>query len=230
MTPQPGAAKSSGNGRRRGCGYLSVNRFRRPCAARENEMRLCPRKMILAKWKWLSLVMVVAILATGCDLLTSTNPDLDKTGLFSHEKMAVVVSRAWTIGEYKACQSYDSGKENDEPLLTCDSDGTESAKRFKVEFHGPTYIGSVYSSGARSETTFNWDCRKNNDDDLVFSCWLKAQDKPANGGQAQTPARSVEEPPNPVEECAMRFIEKGIYEINGKLRVAACKEDSDIRP
>jgi hypothetical protein len=114
------------------------------------------------------LLIVLPVFVIGCDQLVPPGSGLDETGWFSHDKMAVVVSRAWTVGEYKVCQSYDSGKENAEPILSCDSDGKEAAKRFKVAFYGPTYI-----NWQPPKTTFNWDCKKSDADDLVFSCWRK---------------------------------------------------------
>jgi hypothetical protein len=125
--------------------------------------------------------LALAALAVGCDDLASSSPYWDQTGWFEHDKMAVVQSRAWTVGEYKVCQSY-AETANDEPLLSCEVDATDS-KRFKVAFHGPTFIDSqpsdyVGQSDKAARKAFDWDCRKNNSDDVVISCWIKT-DKPA---------------------------------------------------
>jgi hypothetical protein len=182
---------------------------------------------------WLFIVAILAVVALNW-------PNLDETGWFSHDKMAVVVSRAWTVGEYKACQSYDSGKDNGEPILTCD-DGEENAKRFKVSFRGPTYIASQApaSNGWKptksQQTTFSWDCRKNNDDDVVFSCWRKEKDKITSPSNVDVQTEPYHVPPEdaqtqPVEQCRTRFWFKGINEINGKSVEAACKDNPNLQP
>ena len=183
-----------------------------------------PKTRALSKWLCFCSTIVFAILSIGCEQLASTVPGAD----VPHDKLAMVSSGSWESGEYKECQSNIS--KEDEPFLDCGGYvGSAQPRRFKVTFHGP-----IDKDGL-------WDCRKNSDDDLKFSCWQKAQDKPTTEGRAQsTPAQT------PVEgrqltaeeieyyrkrnECEFRFMDKGIYQVKGEAVGAACKENPNLRP
>jgi hypothetical protein len=124
----------------------------------------------IAKCVSICCLFVSSFFVIGCDEIVSNV--LSGIENAEHDKLAMVSSPSWVIGEHKDCDSVASSAD-DEPTLTCGSfyETRVEARRFKVAFHGPTFM-----QGEVPTKTFEWDCRKNNDDDVVISCWHK-QDK-----------------------------------------------------
>jgi hypothetical protein len=61
-------------------------------------------------------------------------------GWFSHDTIAVVTAKDWSIGEYKTCTEQNSADMKEDPQLVCSSvDADGEPKRFKVSFYGETY-------------------------------------------------------------------------------------------
>ena len=90
--------------------------------------------------------------------------ELKDNGWTYRDNLATVYSRGWINGEYKHCANVNA--KNDEPYLLCDDAKIEeTGKVFKVRFYGRTYKPEL-----PFETTFDWRCRKNGDEDPTITC------------------------------------------------------------
>jgi hypothetical protein len=92
--------------------------------------------------------------------------DLENTGWVHHDKMTTIYSHNWVNGEHKHCSNANS-KNNDKPFLMCDDArlANEDGKVFEVRFYGRTY-----QSELPSETTFDWDCKRIDNENPMFTC------------------------------------------------------------
>lgn len=90
--------------------------------------------------------------------------ELEDNGWIHHDNIKTVYSLGWINGEYKHCTNINA--KNDEPYVLCDDAKIEErGKVFKVRFYGRTHKPEL-----PFETTFDWRCRKNGDEDPVITC------------------------------------------------------------
>ena len=97
--------------------------------------------------------------------------EFEDMGWIHHDNLTTVYSRGWINGEYKHCTNINA--KNDEPYLLCDDAKFEEKGRvFKVRFYGRTYKPEL-----PFETTFDWRCRKNGDEDPAITCRRAPREK-----------------------------------------------------
>ena len=80
-----------------------------------------------------------------------------------HDKIAIVIAKGWSTGEYKICSQANLPGE---PQLNCSSfEDVGEPKLFKVRFYGQTYREDL-----ENKASFRWRCRKNEGGDPAFTC------------------------------------------------------------
>jgi hypothetical protein len=111
-------------------------------------------------WTKLFLGMVgVVLFWAGIEV---SRHKLEDWNLTSRDKLAKIYATNWTKGEYKTCKSF--MKAQNPPELICDWDSDEG-KVFKVRF-----LGVGHLKGPEGERLSYWNCRKNGDNEPMFSC------------------------------------------------------------
>jgi hypothetical protein len=89
----------------------------------------------------------------------------DTEGWISHDTIALVTAKDWSIGEYRYCQELNDATTKDEPRLDCsNNDPTREPKRFQVSFYGDTYEADGTTRG------FVWRCKKEEGTEPSFTC------------------------------------------------------------
>jgi hypothetical protein len=87
-------------------------------------------------------------------------------GWISHDAIAVVTAKGWSIGEYRTCTQPNIAAMKEEPQLDCSSAGAyEEPKRFKVSFQGETYKEEL-----TDKASISWRCQRLDGTDPNFSC------------------------------------------------------------
>lgn len=105
---------------------------------------------------------VVAMIGVGYFLLLEANT----VGWFSHDVIAVVTAKDWSIGEYRTCTEPNIAGMEEEPQIDCSNAGVDGEpKRFKVSFYGETYKEEL-----KDKASFSWRCKKNDGTDPSFTC------------------------------------------------------------
>lgn len=89
----------------------------------------------------------------------------DTAGWISHDTIATVTAKDWSIGEYRYCEEPNDLTTKDEPPLDCSNDYlNQEPKRFKVSFYGETYEAGSTIKG------FVWRCKKDDGTEPSFTC------------------------------------------------------------
>lgn len=154
--------------------------------------------------------------------------------------MTTVYMHNWVNGEYKHCSNINANN-HDEPFLMCDDAklDDESGKIFNVRFYGRTHHPELRSA---TQFDWDWDCRRDNDSEPMFVCRRPVRSDRNNSTQSESQAPPQSPPPeiyvSPGEmdslrkrnSCEARFIDKGIYDVNGMSPEAACKENPNRVP
>jgi hypothetical protein len=133
-----------------------------------------PRQSYLGLGCGLILVIAIAIFIAVYTGVWDLG-ELEDTGWVHHDKITTVFSRDWVTGEYKHCSNVNANN-HEEPYLLCDGANLdEKGKVFEVRFYGRTYQPEW-----AFETTFDWRCRRNADDDPTITCKRVAQKQHKN--------------------------------------------------
>ncbi len=107
-------------------------------------------------------VVVVLLLWAGIGI---SRQKLEDWNLISRDSLVKIYAKNWTKGEYKTCYSF--LKAQNPPELICDfPHGSEDkGKVFKVRLLG---IGRI--KGPEGDELSYWNCRKNGENEPMFSC------------------------------------------------------------
>jgi ribosomal protein L37E len=114
-------------------------------------------------YSWVFVLIVVVAIFIGA--YSGNWGELDDAGWVHHDEMTTIYSHNWVNGEHKHCSNVNANND-DKPFLMCDDArlANEEGKVFEVRFYGRTYEPKLLS-----ETTFDWDCKRN-DTEPMFTC------------------------------------------------------------
>ena len=110
----------------------------------------------------LSIITIVGMVWIGYLLWQHANT----AGWISHNVVADVAAKDWSIGEYRTCTQPNIPAMKDEPQLDCFNAGEfGEPKKFEVSFYGETYEEEL-----GNKATISWRCKKNDGTDPSFTC------------------------------------------------------------